>query len=116
MSVTMKVSASGQEVAGALSAEAGASVEIVPVEGKTLSLSLDYKSPDRIVVTAAGTMMIAHSGLELTGGVDLNLVNGETEFTGKVSYTISKDVSAVVSGGIGPQGVGASAGLTIRFA
>ncbi len=115
MAVTMKLEAKGQVASGSLSPSAGASIEITPAEGKALSLSLDYKSPDEIVVTAAGTMSIAHTGLGLSGGVDVNLVNGNTEFTGAVSYAISKNVSAVVSSEIGGQGFGAAAGLTIRF-
>jgi hypothetical protein len=115
MSVVMKVDAEGELSSGQLSPTAGASIQISPSEGKSLKLSLDYKSADQIVVSAAGTMSIAHTGLNLSAGIDRNLVNGATELNGTVSYTISKSVAAEVTTTINGEGVGASASLTIRF-
>jgi hypothetical protein len=47
--------------------------------------------------------------------LDVNLLKGDTELTGKVSYAISKDVAAVISGQIGSGGPQASAGITVKF-
>ncbi len=115
MSVTVELDVSGKLQSGAVSPTAGASVTIEPVPGKALTLSLDYRSQNALVLTAAGTMTVFHSGLDLSGGIDVNLLNGNTEFTGKVSYAISKDVAATISGQIGSGGAQASAGITVKF-
>ena len=115
MAVTLELEASGNLAAGVASPSAGASIKIVPSPKKSLTLSIDYSSPDQLVVSAVGTMKIEHTGLDLSGGIDANLLNGKAEFTGKASYTISKNVSAVLSGAVGASGAKASAGISIRF-
>jgi hypothetical protein len=115
MSVTVELDVSGKLQSGAVSPSAGASVKIEPVPGKALTLSLDYRSQNQLVLTAAGTMTVFHSGLDLSGGIDVDLLNGNTEFTGKVSYAISKDVAATISGQIGSGGAQALAGITVKF-
>jgi hypothetical protein len=115
MSVKVELDVSGKLASGTVSPTAGASIEIEPAPGKALTLSLDYRSKNELILSAAGTMTIAHTGLALSGGIDRNLLNGNTELTGKVSYTISKDVAAVVLGQIGSGGAQASAGITVKF-
>jgi len=116
VAVTLELEASGNLAAGVVSPSAGASIKITPSPRKSLTLSIDYSSPDQLVVSAVGTMKIEHTGLEVSGGIDANLLNGKAEFTGKASYTISKNVSAVLSGAVGASGAKASAGVSIRFA
>jgi hypothetical protein len=115
MSVSVELDVSGKLASGTVLPSAEASVKIEPVPGKALTLSLDYRSQNELVVTATGTMTVSHSGLDLSGGIDRNLFNGNTEFTGKVSYAISKDVAAVISGQVGSGGAQASAGITVKF-
>jgi hypothetical protein len=115
MSVKLELDVSGKLASGTMSPSAGATIEIEPAPGKALTLSLDYRSQSELVLSAAGTMTISHTGLAVSGGIDRNLLNGNTEFTGKVSYAISKDVAAVISGQIGSGGAQASAGITVKF-
>ena len=115
MSVKMELDVSGKLASGTVSPSAGASIEIEPAPGKALTLSLDYRSQNELILSAAGTMTIAHTGLALSGGIDRNLLNGNTELTGKVAYTISKDIAAMISGQIGSGGPQVSAGITVRF-
>jgi len=115
MAVRVELDVSGKLASGTVSPSAGASIEIEPVPGKALTLSLDYRSQHQLILTAAGTMKVSHTGLALSGGIDKDLLNGDTELTGKVSYTISKNVAAVISGQIGSGGAQASAGITVKF-
>ena len=115
MAVKVELDVSGKVASGTVSPAAGASIEIEPVPGKALTLSLDYRSQNELILSAAGTMKVSHTGLDLSGGIDRNLLNGDTELTGKVSYTISKNVAAVISGQIGSGGAQASAGITVKF-
>ena len=114
MAVKVELDVSGKLASGTVSPAAGASIEIEPVPGKALTLSLDYRSQKELILSAAGTMKISHTGLKLSGGIDVNLLKGDAELTGKVSYAISKDVAAVISGQNGSAGPQASAGITLR--
>jgi hypothetical protein len=115
VAVTLELQAAGNLASGVVSPSAGASIKITPTPKKALTLSIDYSSPDQLVVSAVGTMKIEHTGLGISGGIDTNLLTGKADFTGKASYTISKNVSAVLSGSLGASGPKASAGISIQF-
>ena len=68
MAVTLELEASGNLAAGVVSPSAGASIKITPSPRKSLTLSIDYSSPDQLVVSAVGTMKIEQPFQLLKGG------------------------------------------------
>jgi hypothetical protein len=93
----------------------GGIVRIVPTSGSSLDVGLDYESPDRLVVKVGGSFTILHDSLSVSGAVSKGVFDGRTRLTGTVTYDISRDVSATISGSMGACEVALQAGLTIRF-
>jgi len=116
MAVEVSLQAAGTKSGdGTITPSANGTVTITPRAGTKMDLSVDYSAPDAVVVSVDGSFTVLHDRLTLQGGISANVFDGATNLDGKITYAISKDVSANVSASIGAAGTQVGAGVVIRF-
>ena len=104
-----------EQFAGAITGKGSLKME---VDASTLSLGLDYKSKDKIILTlsgAQGIRLAAGSKLKFSGSVSRDLVNRAWEGEYALKLEISQSVAASLSQQFARVGTKTKAEITIKF-
>lgn len=89
--ITVKLDADGKIREGEVHPEVGATVEVRFEDSTTCKFGVNYKDPDSLKLTLAGTFRLQAIGarnVRVSGSLEKSLFDGGTEYSGSMQWRI----------------------------